>query len=44
MGRSASACLSHNGNRGRQGHMFSCFAGWSKFLNQRALVVSPATV
>lgn len=44
MGRSASNGLSHNGNRGWRGRMFSGFARWSKFLNQRALVVSPATV
>lgn len=44
MGCSASDGLSHNGNRGWRGCMFSCFAGWSKFLNQRALVASPDTV
>ena len=44
MGRSASDGLSHNGNRGWRGRMFSGFVSWSKFLNQRARVASPDTV
>lgn len=44
MGRSALGGPHHKENEGRQDLMFSRFAEWSKFLNQRAPLASPDTV